>query len=228
MEGEEMTYLYLDIETIPAQTEAEKQKIAAAVKPPGNIKKADSIAAWEKDSRPAAVEEAISRSGLNGAYGHICCIGYAFDEEKAKSLSWPLDFSDERALLAAFSEAMDTLNRVPTIIGHNVASFDIRFIWQRAMVLGVRMPSWFPKDPKPWGNDVFDTMTAWAGSRDTISMSNLCDALGLPGKDDIDGSMVGGMFARGEFELIDSYCRADIERTRAIHRRMLVALGEAA
>jgi hypothetical protein len=59
-------------------------------------------------------------------------------------------------------------------------------------------------------------------------MSNLCDALGLPGKDDIDGSMIGDLFAKGEFERIDSYCRADIERTRAIHRRMLVAFGEAA
>jgi hypothetical protein len=228
MEGEKMTYLYLDIETVPAQTEAAKQKIAASVKAPGNIKKAESISAWEKESRPAAVEEAISRSGLNGAYGHVCCIGYAFDDDKPKSLSWPLDFSDERSLLNSFAETMDAQNRVPTIIGHNVANFDIRFLWQRAMVLGVRMPSWFPKDPKPWGNDVFDTMTAWAGARDTISMSNLCDALGLPGKDGIDGSMVGDMFARGEFELIDSYCRADIERTRAIHKRMLVAFGEAA
>ncbi|MGO8242989.1 ribonuclease H-like domain-containing protein [Rhizobium johnstonii] len=223
-----MTYLYLDIETIPAQTEAAKQKIAASVKPPAQMKKAETIAAWEKESRAAAVDEAVSRSGLNGAFGHICCIGYAFDAEKPKSLSWPLDYSDERSLLVAFAEAMTGQNRIPTIVGHNVASFDVRFLWQRAMVLGVRMPAWFPKDPKPWSQDVFDTMAAWAGARDTISMSNLCDALGLPGKDDIDGSMIGDLFARGEFERIDSYCRADIERTRAIHRRMLVAFGEEA
>lgn len=228
MEGEEMTYLYLDIETIPAQTDAAKQRISASVKPPGNLKKADSIAAWEKDQRPAAVEEAISRSGLNGAFGHICCIGYALDENRPTSLSWPLDYSGERELLVAFSEAMESYNRSPVIIGHNVAGFDIRFMWQRAMVLGVKMPGWFPRDPKPWGIEVFDTMAAWAGARDTISMDNLCSALGLQGKDDVDGSMVGDMWARGEFERIDSYCRADIERTRAIHRRMLVAYGEAA
>jgi predicted PolB exonuclease-like 3'-5' exonuclease len=221
-----MTCVYLDIETIPAQTDAAKQLIASSVKAPGNLKKADSIAAWEKEQRPTAVEEAISKSGLNGAFGHICSIGFAFDNAPASSMSWPLDFGSERELLAGFSERMEQLNFSPVVVGHNVANFDIRFMWQRAMVLGVRMPVWFPRNPKPWSIEVFDTMAAWSGPKDFIGMNNLCAALGLPGKDDIDGSMVGDLWAKGEFEKIDAYCRSDVERTRAIHRRMKVALGE--
>lgn len=221
-------FLYVDIETIPAQSADAKARIAANVKAPGNIKKADSLATWEKEQKPAAVEEAISRSGLNAAYGHICCIGLAADDGDVSSISWPLNASSETEVIKGFFEVAGKLagNRFPVIVGHNVAGFDIRFIWQRCIALGIHGPAWFPRDPKPWGDDVFDTMTAWAGARDTISMDNLCAALGVPGKGDIDGSMVGQLFAEGRHKEIAAYCRDDIERTRAIHRKMMVAFGE--
>jgi hypothetical protein len=223
-----MTYLYLDIETIPAQTDEARQIVAASVKPPAQMKKADTIAAWEKDQKSAAIEEAVAKTSLNGAFGHICCVGFAFGDEPAQTVSWPLQHKDETETLRYLATFLGTTNRVPTIVGHNVAGFDIRFLWQRAMVLGVRMPSWFPRDPKPWGNEVFDTMTAFAGAREYISMDSLCAALGIAGKGDVDGSMVGTMFAEGRHQEIADYCRSDVERTRAIHRKMLVAFGEAA
>lgn len=224
-----MTVLYIDIETIPAQGDDAKARIAASVKPPGTMKKADTIAAWEKDGKPQAVEEAIAKSGLNGAYGHVCCVGWAFNDDEPQSIIWPMDVESEAATIHMFKSIVsDRINFAPVIVGHNVANFDIRFLWQRAMVLGIRMPAWFPRDPKPWSNEVFDTMAAWAGARDTISMDNLCAALGLPGKGDIDGSMVGELWANGEYERIAAYCRADVKRTREIHRKMQIAFGEAA
>lgn len=223
-----MTYLYLDIETIPAQADEVKARIAANVKPPAAMKKADTIAAWEKDQKADAVAEAVAKTSLNAAYGHVCCIGLAIDDGDVTSISWPLNASNETQLIKGFFETAGEVigNRFPTICGHNVAGFDIRFIWQRSIALGIRVPAWFPRDPKPWGNDVFDTMAVWAGKNDRISMDNLCAALGIPGKDDIDGSMVAGMWAAGRHEEIAAYCRSDIERTRAIHRKMMVALGE--
>jgi len=222
-------YLYLDIETIPAQSEEVRARIAESIKPPGSMKKAETIAQWEKEQKPAAVEEAIAKTALNGAYGHICCIGFAFDDEATDSYT-AFGFHEEGYAIGNFFDRTGSRigNRFPTIVGHNVSGFDIRFIWQRCIALGIRAPAWLPRDPKPWGNDVFDTMTAWAGSRDTISMDNLCAALGLPGKGEIDGSMVGKLFAEGRHEEIAEYCRADVERTRAIHRKMMVAFGEAA
>jgi DNA polymerase elongation subunit (family B) len=225
-----MPFLYLDIETVPAQSDEAKARIAANVKPPAQMKKAETIAAWEKDQKADAVAEAISKTGLNGAYGHICCIGFALNDEPATSISWPMNTKTEAYALAGFysvvSEALG--NRFPMIIGHNVANFDIRFIIQRSIALGIRIPGWFPLNTKPWGSEVFDTMTAWAGVKDTISLDNLCAALGLPGKGDIDGSMVGQMFADGRHAEIAEYCRADVERTRAVHRKMQIAFGEAA
>lgn len=225
-----MTYLYLDIETIPAQSDEAKAIIAAGVKPPATMKKPETIAAWEADQKAAAVEDAIAKTSFNAAFGQVCCIGFAVDNSPATSISWPLNATDEtKALSGFFDVAAEAIGkRFPTIVGHYVCGFDLRFIWQRCMVLGVRVPAWVPKDPKPWDGGVFDTMTAWAGARDTISMDALCQALGIEGKSDIDGSMVGKMFADGKHKEIAAYCRDDVDRTRAIHRKMLAAFGEAA
>lgn len=225
-----MSYLYLDIETIPTQSDEAKARIASNVKPPAQMKKAETIAAWEKDQKADAVAEAISKTGLNGAYGHICCIGFAIDDSPATSISWPTNATNEAEAIWGFYSVVGEAigNRFPMIIGHNVANFDIRFIIQRSIALGIRIPGWFPLNAKPWGNEVFDTMTAWAGVKDTISLDNLCAALGLPGKGDIDGSMVGQMFADGRHDEIAAYCRADVERTRAVHRKMQIAFGEIA
>jgi DNA polymerase elongation subunit (family B) len=225
-----MNYLYLDIETIPAQSPEAHEAIAATVKPPAQMKKAETIAAWEASDKAQAVQDAIAKTSLDGTYGHICCIGFAIDDEEPLCLSMD-DETDEADILQQFVECIDArslMGRIPTVVGHNLINFDIRFIWQRAIILGVRMPGWFPRDPKPWGNDTFDTMTAFAGQRGTIGMDRLCQVLGIAGKGDIDGSMVGQLWAEGRHDEIAAYCKADIERTRAIHRRMMVAFGEVA
>ena len=223
--------IYLDIETIATQSDAVREEIAASITPPGNISKAETIAAWEAEKKPALVKEAIAKTSFDGAAGHICCIGWAIGWSKPRSASIT-SIDDEKATLqAVFAEMASSVKdewRVPVIVGHNVANFDIRFIWQRAIILGVRLPTWFPRDPKPWSSEVFDTMAAFAGARGTIGMDRLCRALGMDGKGDIDGSMVGDLWAAGEHEAIAAYCRADIERTRDIHRRMMVAFGEEA
>ncbi len=158
--------LYLDIETIPTPSDVMRLRIAGEVTPPGNISKPETIAAWEADKKPELVKEAISRTALDGAYGNICCIGWAIDNDEAVSVHG----DDERGVIQGFlspvlTEITKRRNVVPMIIGHNVLNFDIRFLWQRAIVLGIRMPNWFPRDPKPWGREVFDTMTAFAGQR---------------------------------------------------------------
>jgi len=221
------TYLTIDIETIGTQSQAVKDRIAETITPPATMSKAETILAWEKDKKPDAVKEAIAKTSFSGALGHICCIGYAFDDDEPQTVSWPEEAKDEREMLHYFVQfiSVDKFAR-PVIVGHNVANFDIRFIWQRAMVLGVQMPVWFPRQVKSWSEEVFDTMTAWAGHNGIISMDNLCEALGLEGKGDVDGSMVAQMFADGKHEAISQYCKNDVAKTREIHRKMMVAFGK--
>lgn len=224
--------IYLDIETIPSQSADIHARIAETVTCPGNISKPESVAAWAAEKKPAMVKEAIAKTSFDGAYGHVCCIGWAIDDGNVE-ITYADSVEKEADTLASFvgrvERAVDgSKSFSPTVIGHNVINFDIRFLWQRAIILGVRMPSWFPRDPKPWGNDVFDTMAAFAGQRGTIGMDRLCQAMGMDGKGEIDGSMVAGLWASRQFETIAEYCQADVERTREIYRRMMVAYGVAA
>lgn len=226
-----MTYLYLDIETIPAQTEAAKERVASTVKPPAQMKKADTIATWEKEQKPAAVEEAIAKTSFDGGMGHVCCIGFAINDGHIHSESVKT-LLEERQAIEAFIEVVEISRQngweTIQIVGHFVAGFDLRFLTQRAIVLGVRLPDWWPRDPKPWSNEVFDTMVAWAGAKGSISLDALCFSLGLEGKGDVDGSMVAQMWADGKHDEIGSYCRDDVARVRRVHQKMLAALGEAA
>lgn len=223
-----MAYLYLDLESIPAQTEAVKERIAANVKPPAQMKKAETIAAWEKDGREAAVQEAIDKTSFDGGLGHVCCIGWAFGDEEVRSES-VLNIDEERSRLATFFRSVSDdapMYGNVTVVGHYISGFDIRFLTQRAIVLGVKLPSWWPHEAKPWSNEIFDTMIKWAGVKGTISLDNLCFALGIKGKGDVDGSMVAQMFKEGKHEEIAAYCRSDIEKVRQVHKKMIAALGE--
>lgn len=227
-----MNYLYVDIETIPAQSPETHAAIAENVKPPAQMKKAETIAVWEENDKAQAVKDAIAKSSLDGTYGHICCIGFAVNDMQPDS-TFLQSYSPEgeATILRDFFIAADELGRgnpYPVcVVGHNHIGFDLRFIWQRAIILGVRVPGWFPRDPKPWDGCVFDTMLAWQPQRDKqISLDRLCRALGVPGKDEVDGSMVAQMWADGKFSEIADYCRADVERTRNVHRKMRVAYGD--
>jgi predicted PolB exonuclease-like 3'-5' exonuclease len=209
--------IFLDIETIPAQSPEVFEKYKAAVKAPGNIKKPESIAAWLKENRDSAAREAIAKTSFDPAAGHICTIGWAVDDDDAVA-AHASEVAQEREVIEALFGSLTAFHRY-TFVGHNVASFDLRFVVCRAIVLGIKIPRCIPRDPKPWDKSVFDTMTAWAGARGTISMDRLCDALGLPGKDGFDGSMVADAWANGEHERIAEYCKADVEKTRAIWQR---------
>jgi predicted PolB exonuclease-like 3'-5' exonuclease len=66
-------------------------------------------------------------------------------------------------------------------------------------------------------------MTAWAGGTNRISMDELCQILGIQGKDGFDGSQVAAAWSAGEHDKIAEYCRDDVYRTREIHKRFLQA-----
>lgn len=223
-------YLYLDIETLPASDPAILAQIAADVKPPAAMKKAETIAAWEASDKEKAVAEAVSKTSFDGGYGRVCCIGWAWNDDKPNTFH--LDGAmEESAVLAGFASLISAARpsfEMPVIVGHYVADFDLRFLWQRAFSIGVQMPAWWPRDPKPWSKEVHDTMAMWAGNKGSISLDRLCRVLGVQGKGEVDGSMVASMFERGEYDAIAEYCMADVERVRSIHRKMLLAFGEAA
>jgi len=58
-------YLYLDIETLPTSDAAVMAEIAASVTPPGSYKKPETIAEWERETKPGLVKEAIAKTSFS-------------------------------------------------------------------------------------------------------------------------------------------------------------------
>lgn len=215
-------FLYLDIETIPSTDPDYAKRVRDTITPPKNFKNPESIEKWMAENADAAVEEKIAKTSFDGGRGHVCCIGWAWDDEPVLTAVLESGTFYEPDVLGDFFRDIPASHRV-TIVGHNVADFDIKFLTHRAIVLGVLLPpaNVWPRDVKPWDGKVFDTMTKWAGARDRISLDELCDILGIPGKDGFDGSMVAEAWANGEYEKIARYCADDVERVRKIHKRFM-------
>lgn len=220
--------LVIDIETIPAQRQDIADYIAATIKPPGTIKLPASIAKWHAESKQEAIDEAVSKTGLDGSFGRVVVIGYdLLNDGNPDTL---FSANNEAALLDNFNEV---LNQIPpamwsamVIVGHNVAAFDLRFLLQRYMVNGIRPHSIINRaaQAKSWDDCVYDTMTKFAGHGNRISLDKLCMALGVPTpKGEIDGSMVGQYVAEGRIFEVSEYCKGDVRATRAVYRRMTFA-----
>lgn len=217
------TFVYFDIETLPCQSPEYLDALRKNVKAPATYKKQESIDAWLAENREEAAKEALAKTSFDGGRGHICAIAWAINGRDIETTCIS-DVAQEAGLVQSFFDALDKYHS-QTLVGHNIAGFDLRFLRQRAVALGIKMPgrSVLPRDPKPWDKSFFDTMNAWAGGNDRISMDNLCGVLGIKGKDGFDGSMVAEAWAGGEFARIAEYCADDVSKVRAIHQKFLQA-----
>jgi predicted PolB exonuclease-like 3'-5' exonuclease len=221
-----MSVLFLDIETIPVQDPVAIDRIADGIRPPGNMKKAETIAAWERDQKKAAIAEAVEKTSFNGGYGQVICIGYAVDDGEAQVIHVP-DMDDsaeaEKGLLHEFTALLHMLDDDPVFCGHNVRDFDLRFLYQRTVVRhGQALKYHLPVNTRPGDPRVFDTMTQWAGWGNRISLAELSAILGTDGKTHgFTGADVWPTFQTpGGIEKIAAYCKQDVEAVRQIYRRM--------
>lgn len=218
----------LDIETLPCSDPAVIEEITAGVKPPGNLKKEETIAAWWASDGDQAKKDAIAKTSFDGMYGRIACICVAVDDEE------PIDFSDDdgRLMLLEFNRLLhDTLNidlyqssttNSAVFCGHNIVGFDLPFIKHRSIIHQVKPhPSLLKAmNAKPWDNCIADTMLMWSSDpQKRRSMDSLCKALGIKGKDGFDGSMVAETWPIDRQKVID-YCKDDVRRTREIYKRL--------
>lgn len=215
-----MINVYLDIETIPSQKPGLLEEIRAGIKPPGNISKPETIAKWMAENADAAAEDAYCKTALDGTQGEIICIGYAFNDEPANVISRRSVGDLEYDLLQTFFNKFSSTSHY-TFVGHNIIGFDLRFLFQRAVINRVCPLCPLPVDSRYNGDRTFDTMLAWAGWGNRVKLSKVCAALGVNVKSDgIDGSMVWPYFRDGRIDEIADYCAEDVRTTRDIHRLM--------
>ena len=216
--------IFPDIETVGTTDPAVIERIAAGIKPPGNLKKAESIEKWIAEEKQAAVDEAVRKTAFDGTYGRIVCIGYAIDDKSALAACGEDEAQLIRGFYAALAEHYDHRFGV-TVVGHNVLGFDLKFLWQRSVVHNIQPPKYIPFKAKPWDGQVFDTMVEWNSDKDRrISLDSLCKTLGITSpKGELDGSKVGEYFQAKRYEEIATYCAGDVEATRKVYQRLTFA-----
>lgn len=218
------TIITLDIETCPTERQDVRDYIAKGVTPPATYKLADSIAKWHKEQGPATIDEAVAKTSFDGAFGRVVCIGYDLHGIGEPEAIWSLD---ECEVLTRFNDALSDIPAnmwsAITIVGHNVAGFDLRFLYQRYIVNGIRPHAIInaAAQAKAWDTKVYDTMTQFAGFGKTISLDKLCMALGIEGKGDISGADVWPMVQAGRLSEVADYCKHDVQITRAVYNRMV-------
>ena len=219
-----MTFLYIDIETIPSQKPDAKDGIIVA--PPGNFKKPESIQKWIDENKEIETEKQYQKFSLDGALGEILCIGYAFNDGPVKCIGRDLD-TPESEVLSAFMAVLSEKTVSPTWVGHYITGFDLRFLWQRYVVNSIKPSVEIPINAKPWESDkAFDTMFQWTGAKKAGvgSLDAICKAFDDKGKGDMDGSMIWDYAKDGRFEEIFEYCKDDVEKTRFLHKKLTFSI----
>lgn len=231
-----MRRLFFDIETIPAGEESmealkylHERKVEKKMKEK-NLSREDAIADC------GDFDKFINATGFDGSYGRVLCIAYAVNQEPIRCICNP---DNEKKTLQDF---WHVAGQCDLFVGHNIMDFDLRFLLQRSMVLGVK-PSWnrFQElGKKPWemgkylsfaryaNLPIFDTMQEWSnwGSQ-KLGLEHVALALGIPTpKEGIDGSEVYNFFKAGKVAEICDYCKRDVDVTRAVYNKMVMIESE--
>lgn len=240
---------YFDIETIPAQSgeycyENFLAKELEDFKAPSTLTKTqactdlgltgndakytskdDAIVLWEKkfaeEKAPEVAEEKWRKTALDGASGELISISWAVGDGDICNVNRELSGQEDVLLALFFSNLDEQLNqRPPYFIGQYIGGFDLKFLFHRAIILGVKPPFDLPFDGYH-GRDYFCTQAAWAGRGGRMSQDNLCKALGIKGKpDDIDGSKVWDFVKAGNIKRVAEYNDDDVSKVRQIHKRL--------
>jgi 3'-5' exonuclease len=203
--------LFIDIETVPAVSSYQ-------------VLEQSFQAHWEKKSRqfrgedqsPADVYE---RAGIYAEFGKIICISVGLIKEKAPFSLRIKSFygDDERTLLSDFSSMLNKFskNGEALLCAHNGKEFDYPYIARRMIINRLIIPDILDNaGRKPWEVKLLDTLDLWkfGDYKSYTSLDLLTATLKIPSpKDDIDGSMVAGIYYNEhDLRRIVKYCEKDV------------------
>lgn len=211
--------LFFDIETLPTNDEQVIKRLADSIRPPGNIKKKESIDAWMEENYDITLKEKIKATALDAAYGRVACIAWNdgfLTTSSFKNMS-------EYEVISDFYESIENTG-IETFSGHNIAGFDLKFLKQRSMILGIKPPKNILKamNAKPWDDCIKDTMLMWDSDKNKMmSLDTMCWLFGVKhDMPDFNGSMVADTWKTNPQKVID-YCIADVKAERELYYKMV-------
>jgi predicted PolB exonuclease-like 3'-5' exonuclease len=204
--------MFLDIETVPESSSYELLNPAMQ-----NL--------WDKKSRQfrtpdQTVQDVYERAGIYSEFGKIICISVGLIREKNPFIFRLKSFfgKDEKLLLSEFSGMLSKFSKnhkESLLCAHNGKEFDFPYIARRLIINGLIIPEILDNaGKKPWEIKLLDTMDLWkfGDYKNYTSLDLLTSVLGIPTpKDDIDGSMVAGIYySEDNLQRIVQYCEKDV------------------
>ena len=203
--------LFLDIESVP---ERENFNELSNIKKELFAKKTE----YQRKADDIAPKDFYQRAGIWAEFGKIVCISVGFftTENKEQKFRVTSFYGDEKELLLAFKELLDTHFNKPEklLCAHNGKEFDFPFIARRMIIKGITLPeklNLFGK--KPWEVAHLDTLDLWkfGDYKHYTSLQLLTNILDIPSpKDDINGSQVAEVFYKEkDLKRIVAYCEKD-------------------
>jgi hypothetical protein len=209
--------LFVDIETVCAGDPIDPLTLI----PPAQMKKPDTIAKWYEEEAPALAKELYRKRALDSMQGEIWCVGYA----SAGWDDWVIHNGNELDTLTAFDHTLKVMigkyKQMPTWVGWNIKSFDLAWLWRKAIKYDLKTLKLAINRDRYKGNSI-DLMEVWAADfREYRKQSDVAKFLGLPDlSNGIDGSKVYDLICDGKYEEVKNYCLGDVLTSKAIYEKI--------
>lgn len=186
------------------------------VQPDGRLVDKAKIAA-DIEAKTRAREEKLA---LDWNVGRIVALGW-WIEKDGTTAGVCRDDQDESLAMAEFWG----LANHRTIVGFNIKGFDLRFLVQRSRYLGVPHPQLdFSKYNRKGISDLYLDLTFGDGHYDNgcmkRSLKMFAKRFGIPVNGQIDGKDIPALVAAGEWDKVADHCKADVELTVALARKL--------
>jgi len=208
--------LVLDIETVPQYPSFEELP-------------EDFQELWEQKTRfqrkdGESPSDFYARGGILAEFGKIICISVGIFSKKTKTLSLRVKSfygDEEKVVLQSFIALLKTQADSLILCAHNGKEFDFPYLCRRILINGLPIPTQLNLyGKKPWEIMHLDTMDLWkfGDFKNYTSLKLLAAVFNIPSpKDDIDGSMVNGVYWKeNDLERIRVYCEKDVITTARI------------
>jgi uncharacterized protein YprB with RNaseH-like and TPR domain len=165
-------------------------------------------------------DEIYDRAAIYAEFGKIVCISCGCIQGQGENRKLVLKSfygDDEQLLLTQFADMVQKWSGDADkfLCAHNGKEFDYPYICRRMIINSIAIPEALKiAGRKPWEVRHLDTLELWkfGDYKSFTSLKLLAKALGIPSpKDDIDGSMVNGVYwGEKDVERIALYCQKDV------------------
>lgn len=161
-------------------------------------------------------------AALSALTGEVLAIGYRGE----KVVIDHVEDQTEAAMLAKFWAQYSKLRKAGRkMIGFCINDFDIPFLFQRSLIVGVTVPDYLFSGPQRYLDQTFiDLAKVWAGGKwgAFTKLDLICRAMGIPGKPEgINGGDFARLYRNPETRPVAiDYLANDLEMTWGVADRM--------